>query len=48
MSISLAKLTREPFAGKVIFHTSFKPALGENVKVWDALQFIPRARAPGL
>jgi hypothetical protein len=41
--LSLAKLTYEPFAGKVIFHTSFNPALGENVKVWDALQFIALA-----
>lgn len=41
--LSLAKLTYEPFAGKIIFHTSFNPALGENVKVWDALQFIALA-----
>ena len=41
--LSLAKLTYEPSQGKVIFHTSFNPALGENVKIWDALQFIALA-----
>jgi hypothetical protein len=41
--LSLAKLTYEPSQDKVIFHTSFNPALGENVKVWDALLFIALA-----
>jgi hypothetical protein len=36
-------LTYESFGWKVIFHTSFNPALSENVKVWDALQFIALA-----
>jgi len=41
--LSLEKLTYEPSQAKLIFHTTFNPALGENVKLWDALQFIAMA-----
>ncbi len=38
--VSLDKLIYEPFKGKVIFKTKYNRYFGNNVKVFDALDFI--------
>jgi len=38
--VSLKKLMYEPFKGKVIFHTKYNSYFKENMKVFDAEDFI--------
>jgi hypothetical protein len=41
--LSLEKLVYDPESGKIFYHSTYNPYLGENVKAWDALEFIALA-----
>ena len=40
---SLEKLRYDELAGKALYHSTYYPYLGENLKVWDALDFLALA-----
>ena len=41
--LSLEKLHYDELAGKALYHSTYNPYLGENLKVWDALDFLALA-----
>lgn len=41
--LSLEKLRYDPLGEKAVYHSTFNPYLGENLKVWDALDFLALA-----
>lgn len=41
--LSLEKLVYDPESGKIFYHSTFNPYLGEKVKAWDVREFIALA-----
>ena len=41
--LSLEKLRYDEQAGKALSHSTYNPYLGENLKIWDALDFLALA-----
>jgi hypothetical protein len=41
--LSLEKLSYDELDGKALYHSTYNPYLGENLKVWDALDFLALA-----